>query len=150
MKHRFTAALERFSRAMLAPLTYLSAAGLLLAAGALLTSTALSGRCAAAVGAGAADGQDPLQMPVGGHLQPQRAVLHRACGVAGKAGKASGSVHCADELLHLSHRRQCHPCRTGPAGAAGRRPACTVQARPACWASRPWIPAYSAACCWAC
>ena len=43
MKHRFTAALERFSRAMLAPLTYLSAAGLLLAAGALLTSTALSG-----------------------------------------------------------------------------------------------------------
>ena len=32
MKHRFTAALERFSRAMLAPLTYLSAAGLLLAA----------------------------------------------------------------------------------------------------------------------
>lgn len=45
MKHRITAALERFSRAMLAPLTYLSAAGLLLAAGALLTSTALSGRC---------------------------------------------------------------------------------------------------------
>ena len=43
MKHRFTAALERFSRAMLAPLTYLSAAGLLLATGALLTSTALSG-----------------------------------------------------------------------------------------------------------
>ena len=43
MKHRITAALERFSRAMLAPLTYLSAAGLLLAAGALLTSTALSG-----------------------------------------------------------------------------------------------------------
>lgn len=43
MKHRFTAALERFSRAMLAPLTYLSAAGLLLAAGALLTNTALSG-----------------------------------------------------------------------------------------------------------
>ena len=38
MKHRFTAALERFSRAMLAPLTYLSAAGLLLAAGALLLS----------------------------------------------------------------------------------------------------------------
>ena len=30
MKHRITAALERFSRAMLAPLTYLSAAGLLL------------------------------------------------------------------------------------------------------------------------
>lgn len=29
-------------------------------------------------------------------------------------------------------------------------PACTVQARPVCWASRPWIPAYSAACCWAC
>lgn len=43
MKHRITAALERFSRAMLAPLTYLSAAGLLLAEGALLTSTALSG-----------------------------------------------------------------------------------------------------------
>lgn len=28
MKHRITAALERFSRAMLAPLSYLSAAGL--------------------------------------------------------------------------------------------------------------------------
>ena len=25
-----------------------------------------------------------------------------------------------------------------------------AQARPACWASRPWIPACSAACCWAC
>ena len=36
MKHRFTAALERFSRAMLAPLTYLSAAGLLLVVGAAL------------------------------------------------------------------------------------------------------------------
>ena len=48
MKHRITAALERFSRAMLAPLTYLSAAGLLLAGGALLTSTALSGGAAAA------------------------------------------------------------------------------------------------------
>ena len=38
MKHRITAALERFSRAMLAPLSYLSAAGLLLVVGALLTS----------------------------------------------------------------------------------------------------------------
>ena len=34
MKHRITAALERFSRAMLAPLSYLSAAGLLLVVGA--------------------------------------------------------------------------------------------------------------------
>ena len=36
MKHRITAALERFSRAMLAPLSYLSAAGLLLVVGAAL------------------------------------------------------------------------------------------------------------------
>ena len=41
MKHRITAALERFSRAMLAPLSYLSAAGLLLVVGALLTSSPL-------------------------------------------------------------------------------------------------------------
>ena len=64
MKHRITAALERFSRAMLAPLSYLSAAGLLLVVGALLTSTrAGRGAAAAAVGAGAAGGQDHLQMP---------------------------------------------------------------------------------------
>ena len=43
MKHRITAALERFSRAMLAPLSYLSAAGLLLVVGALLTSASLAG-----------------------------------------------------------------------------------------------------------
>lgn len=43
MKHRITAALERFSRAMLAPLSYLSAAGLLLVVGALLTSAPLAG-----------------------------------------------------------------------------------------------------------
>ena len=42
MKHRVTAALERFARAMLAPLSYLSAAGLLLVAGALLTSNTLA------------------------------------------------------------------------------------------------------------
>ncbi len=42
MKNRITPALERFSKAMLAPLSYLSAAGLLLVAGALLTSTALA------------------------------------------------------------------------------------------------------------
>ena len=36
MKHRITAALERFSRAMLAPLSYLSAVGLLLVVGAAL------------------------------------------------------------------------------------------------------------------
>ena len=43
MKHKITAALERFSRAMLAPLSYLSAAGLLLVVGALLTSAPLAG-----------------------------------------------------------------------------------------------------------
>lgn len=43
MKNRLTQALERFSKAMLAPLSYLSAAGLLLVAGALLTSTSLAG-----------------------------------------------------------------------------------------------------------
>mgnify|MGYP002285301726 CR=1 FL=1 len=43
MKHRITAALERFSCAMLAPLSYLSAAGLLLVVGALLTSAPLAG-----------------------------------------------------------------------------------------------------------
>ena len=43
MKHRIPAALERFSRAMLAPLSYLSAAGLLLVVGALLTSAPLAG-----------------------------------------------------------------------------------------------------------
>ena len=43
MKNRLTQALERFSKAMLAPLSYLSAAGLLLVAGALLTSTPLAG-----------------------------------------------------------------------------------------------------------
>lgn len=43
MKHRITAALERFSRAMLAPLSYLSAVGLLLVVGALLTSAPLAG-----------------------------------------------------------------------------------------------------------
>ena len=42
MKHRITPALERFSKAMLAPLSYLSAAGLLLVVGALLTSTPLA------------------------------------------------------------------------------------------------------------
>ena len=42
MKNRITPVLERFSKAMLAPLSYLSAAGLLLVAGALLTSTALA------------------------------------------------------------------------------------------------------------
>ncbi len=42
MKNRITPALERFSKAMLAPLSYLSAAGLLLVAGALLTSTVLA------------------------------------------------------------------------------------------------------------
>lgn len=42
MKNRITPALERFSKAMLAPLSYLSAAGLLLVAGALLTSSALA------------------------------------------------------------------------------------------------------------
>ena len=42
MKNRITAALETFSRAMLAPLSYLSAAGLVLVLGALLTSTALA------------------------------------------------------------------------------------------------------------
>ena len=43
VKHKITAALERFSRAMLAPLSYLSAAGLLLVVGALLTSAPLAG-----------------------------------------------------------------------------------------------------------
>ena len=42
MKNKITAALERFARAMLAPLSYLSAAGLLLVAGALLTSGTLA------------------------------------------------------------------------------------------------------------
>lgn len=42
MKNRITPALERFSKAMLAPLSYLSAAGLLLVAGALLTSNPLA------------------------------------------------------------------------------------------------------------
>lgn len=42
MKNRITDALEKFSRAMLTPLSYLSAAGLLLVLGALLTSTALA------------------------------------------------------------------------------------------------------------
>ena len=42
MKNRITTALERFSKAMLAPLSYLSAAGLLLVAGALLTSNPLA------------------------------------------------------------------------------------------------------------
>ena len=41
MKHRIVDALERFSRAMLVPLSYFSVAGLLLVAGALLTSTAV-------------------------------------------------------------------------------------------------------------
>ena len=44
MKHRITAALERFSRAMLAPLSYLSAAGLLLVVGALESFTNASRR----------------------------------------------------------------------------------------------------------
>ena len=43
MKHRVAAALEQFSRAMLAPLSYLSAAGLMLVVGALLTSAPLAG-----------------------------------------------------------------------------------------------------------
>ena len=43
MKHRITAALERFSRAMLAPMSYLSAAGMLLVVGALITSAPLAG-----------------------------------------------------------------------------------------------------------
>ena len=42
MKKRITTALERFSKAMLMPLSYLSAAGLLLVVGALLSSTALA------------------------------------------------------------------------------------------------------------
>jgi len=42
MKKRITPVLERFSKAMLVPLSYLSAAGLLLVVGALLTSTALA------------------------------------------------------------------------------------------------------------
>ena len=42
MKNRITAVLERFSKAMLAPLSYLSAAGLLLVLGALLTSAPLA------------------------------------------------------------------------------------------------------------
>ena len=42
MKNRITSVLERFSKAMLAPLSYLSAAGLLLVLGALLTSTTLA------------------------------------------------------------------------------------------------------------
>ena len=32
-------------------------------------------------------------MPHGGHFKSERAVLHRSCGGAGKAGKASGGVH---------------------------------------------------------
>ena len=42
MKNRIRPALERFSKAMLASLSYLSAAGLLLVAGALLTSSSLA------------------------------------------------------------------------------------------------------------
>ena len=41
MKKKVLDALEQFSRAMLAPLSYLSVAGLLLVAGALLTSKPL-------------------------------------------------------------------------------------------------------------
>lgn len=152
MKHRITAALERFSRAMLAPLSYLSAAGLLLVVGALLTSAPLAGVLPfLRWEPGAAGGQDHLQMPHGGHFKSERAVLHRSCGGAGKAGKASGGVHRPDELSCLPDSGQCNADRVGPAGAAGcRLPACTAQARPWCWASRLWIPACSAAFCWAC
>ena len=88
MKHRITAALERFSRAMLAPLSYLSAAGLLLVWAHCLPVRRWPGAALFAVGAGAAGRQDPLQMPHGGHFKSERAVLHRSCGGAGKEGKS--------------------------------------------------------------
>ena len=89
MKHRITAALERFSRAMLAPLSYLSAAGLLLVVGALLTSAPLAAvlpflRWEPVQLAG----RIIYKMPHGGHFKSERAVLHRSCGGAGKAGKS--------------------------------------------------------------
>ena len=42
MKEKVMNGLEKFSKAMLSPLSYISAAGLILVLGALLTSTSLS------------------------------------------------------------------------------------------------------------
>ena len=43
MKQKITNALEKFSKAMLSPLTYVAAAGMILVVGALLTSSSLQG-----------------------------------------------------------------------------------------------------------
>lgn len=58
---KFLRRLERFSQSLLSPLSYLSAAGLLLVLGALLTSKPpVSGAAGAAVGSAAAGGSAAL------------------------------------------------------------------------------------------
>ncbi len=115
MKHRITAALERFSRAMLAPAELSFGGGPAAGGGAhCLLSAPLAGvlpflRWEPVQLAG----RIIYKMPHGGHFKSVRAVLHRSCGGAGKAGKASGGVHRPDELSCLPDSGQCNADRVG-------------------------------------
>ena len=127
MKEKVMNGLEKFSKAMLSPLSYISAAGLILVLGALLTSTSLSAmipvlqwtpikllgqliyNCIMVI-----INNLSLMFCVGiaaalAHAEHQAEVVDDE--------QAAGCHHRPDELLYVSDRRQRHP---DPAGYAGR------------------------------
>ena len=127
---KFLRRLERFSQSLLSPLSYLSAAGLLLVLGALLTSKPLvSGAAGAAVGSAAADRAAALQRDDGAHQQPQRHSLRGGGCRARKTEKQDAALlalmaylvfltanHTALEALGLlcPAERDDRPCGHGP------------------------------------
>lgn len=135
---------------MLAPLSYLSAAGLLLVAGALLTSTSLAGVLPF------------LRWPT---VQLLGQLIYKCLtavisnlsvlfcvGIAAALAKQekhqAGLIALMCYLIYLTAGNVTLTA-LGQLAKPDASPACTVRARPPCWASRPWTPACSAAFCWA-
>lgn len=117
MKEKVMNGLEKFSKAMLSPLSYISAAGLILVLGALLTSTSLSAMIPVLQ-------WTPIKllgqliynciMVIINNLSLMFCVDRSG---AGQKEQAAGCHHRPDELLYVPDRRQRHP---DPAGYAGR------------------------------
>ena len=117
MKEKVMNGLEKFSKAMLSPLSYISAAGLILVLGALLTSTSLSAMIPVLQ-------WTPIKL-LGQLIYNCIMVIINnlslmfCVGIAAALAKRTSSRrhHRPDELLYVPDRRQRHP---DPAGYAGR------------------------------
>lgn len=118
MKEKVMNGLEKFSKAMLSPLSYISAAGLILVLGALLTSTSLSAMIPVLQ-------WTPIKL-LGQLIYNCIMVIINnlslmfCVGIAAALAKkeqAAGCHHRPDELFYVPDRRQRHP---DPAGYAGR------------------------------